>query len=50
MDPLTLLFSSGYPTPADLYLKAPIALAANRLLRDAVRALLTELPADGASG
>ena len=44
MDPLTLLFSSGYPTPADLYLKAPIALAANRLLRDAVRALLTELP------
>ena len=44
MDSLTLLFSSGYPTPADLYLKAPIALAANRLLRDAVRALLTELP------
>ena len=46
MDPLTLLFSSGYPTPADLYLKAPIALAANRLLRDAVRALLAELPAE----
>ena len=44
MDPLTLLFSSGYPTPADLYLKAPIALAANRLLRDAVRALVAELP------
>ena len=44
-DPLTLLFSSGYPTPADLYLKAPIALAANRLLRDAVRALLAGLPA-----
>ena len=44
MDPLTLLFSSGYPTPADLYLKAPIALAANRLLRDAVRALLAGLP------
>ena len=43
-DPLTLLFSSGYPTPADLYLKAPIALAANRLLRDAVRALLAGLP------
>lgn len=43
-DPLTLLFSSGYPTPADLYVRAPIALAANRLLRDAVRALLTDLP------
>ena len=46
MDPLTLLFSSGYPTPADLYVKAPIALAANRLLRDAVRALLANLPSD----
>ena len=45
MDPLTVLFSSGYPTPADLYIDAPIALAANRLLRDAVRALLAELPA-----
>ena len=45
-DPLTMLFSSGYPTPADLYLKAPIALAANRLLRDAVRSLLAGLPAD----
>ena len=44
MDPLTLLFSSGYPTPADLYLKAPIALAANRLLRDAVQALVAGLP------
>ena len=43
-DPLTLLFSSGYPTPADLYVRAPIALAANRLLRDAVRALLANLP------
>ena len=45
MDPLTVLFSSGYPTPADLYIDAPIALAANRLLRDAVRALLAGLPA-----
>ena len=44
-DPLTLLFSSGYPTPGDLYLNAPIALAANRLLKDAVRALLAGLPA-----
>ncbi|MDE0210766.1 MAG: polyketide synthase dehydratase domain-containing protein, partial [Boseongicola sp.] len=45
MDPLTLLFSSGYPTPGDLYLDAPIARAANRLLRDAVRALVSKLPA-----
>ncbi len=45
MDPLTLLFSSGYPTPGDLYLDAPIARAANRLLRDAVRALVAKLPA-----
>ncbi len=46
MDPLTLLFSSGYPTPGDLYLNAPIARAANRLLKDAVRALVANLPAD----
>ena len=45
MDPLTLLFSSGYPTPGDLYLDAPIARAANRLLRDAVRELVAKLPA-----
>ena len=44
MDPLTLLFSSGDPTPADLYLKAPVARAANKMLRDAVRALMTWLP------
>ncbi len=43
-DPLTLLFSSGDPTPADLYLKAPVARAANKMLRDAVRALLAHLP------
>ena len=45
MAPLTLLFSSGYPTPGDLYLDAPIARAANRLLRDAVRTLVSKLPA-----
>ena len=44
MDPLTLLFSSGEPTPADLYLKAPVARAANRLLADATRALLSGMP------
>ncbi len=44
-DPLTLLFSSGEPTAADLYLKAPVARAANRMLGDAIAALLTALPA-----
>ena len=44
-DALTLLFSSGEPTAADLYLKAPVARAANRLLADAVAALLAEMPA-----
>ena len=45
MDPLTLLFSSGEPTAADLYMKAPVARAANRMLADAITALLSELPA-----
>ena len=44
MDPLTLLFSSGDPTPADLYLKAPVARAANRMLKEAVQALVAALP------
>ena len=43
-DPLTLLFSSGEPTAADLYLKAPVARAANRMLEEAVRALVAALP------
>ena len=46
MDPLTLLFSSGEPTAADLYMKAPVARAANRMLADAITALLSALPAD----
>ena len=45
-DPLTLLFSSGSPTPGDLYLKAPVARAANRILRETVRALVAGLPDD----
>ncbi len=45
-DPLTLLFSSGEPTAADLYLKAPVARAANQMLADAVVALLEQLPED----
>ena len=44
MDPLTLLFSSGEPTAADLYLKAPVARAANRLLADATVSLLSAMP------
>ncbi len=43
-DPLTLLFSSGEPTAADLYLKAPVARAANRMLVEAVQALVAALP------
>ena len=43
-DALTLLFSSGEPTAADLYLKAPVAKAANRMLADAVAALLEQMP------
>ena len=43
-DALTLLFSSGEPTAANLYLKAPVARAANRLLADAVGSLLAKLP------
>ena len=45
-DPLTLLFSSDEPTAADLYMKAPVARAANTMLADAVRALVAGLPAD----
>ena len=44
VDPLTLLFSSGEPTAADLYQKAPAARAANRLLADATTALLRSMP------
>ena len=45
-DPLTLLFSSGEPTAADLYLKAPVARAANRMLGEAMRELIARLPED----
>ncbi len=43
-DPLTLLFSSGEPTAADLYLKAPVARAANRMLADAIQQLVAATP------
>ena len=45
-DPLTLLFSSGEPSATDLYRTAPVARAANRMLGDAIRALLSGLPAE----
>ncbi len=43
-DPLSLLFGSGEPSAADLYFKAPVWRAANRMLADAVRALVAGLP------
>ncbi len=43
-DSLSLLFSSGEPTAADLYMKAPVARAANRMLGDAVATLMKEVP------
>ena len=43
-DPLTVLFSSGDPTPGDLYRKAPVARAANRLLRETVQTLVAGVP------
>ncbi|MDE0310421.1 MAG: SDR family NAD(P)-dependent oxidoreductase [Acidiferrobacterales bacterium] len=43
-DPLTLLFSSGDPTPGDLYLKAPVARAANRILKETIRTLVADRP------
>ena len=45
-DPLTLLFGSGEPSAGDLYIKAPVGRAANRMLGDAVKALVAELPDD----
>lgn len=45
-DPLSLLFGAEEPTAADLYGKAPVARAANKLLADAIASLLENLPAD----
>ena len=44
-DSLTLLFGSGEPTAADLFVRAPVARAANMMLGEAVRTLLAALPA-----
>ena len=43
-DPLTLLFGSGEPSAGDLYIKAPVWRASNKMLGDAVRALVARLP------
>ena len=43
-DPLTLLFSESPPSVADYYRMAPAARAANRMLADAVAALVEGLP------
>ena len=43
-DPLSLLFGSGEPSAADLYFKAPIYRASNRMLGDAIRTLVAGLP------
>ena len=43
-DPLSLLFGSGEPSAADLYFKAPLWRAANKMLGDAVRTLVAGLP------
>ena len=43
-DPLSLLFGSDGPGAADLYRTAPAARAANRMLADAVGALVSGLP------
>ena len=43
-DPLSLLFGSDGASAADLYRTAPAECAANRMLADAVRAAVAELP------
>ena len=43
-DPLSLLFGTDGPGAADLYRAAPAARAANRMLADAVRAVVAGLP------
>ena len=45
-NPLILLFDSGDPTPGDLYIKAPVARAANRIMKETVSMLTRALPAE----
>ncbi len=43
-DPLTVLFGSGDPTPADIFIRTPASRAVNNMLRDTIAALLENLP------
>ena len=43
-DPLTILFGSGDPTPADLFISTAASRAVNNMLADTVAALLKDLP------
>ena len=43
-DPLSLLFGDQEPQAADLYRRAPVWRAANRMLGDVVQTLVAELP------
>ncbi len=45
-DPLSLLFGDAEPQAGDLYRRAPVWRAANRMLGEAVGTLLDELPED----
>ncbi len=45
-DPMTLLFSDEGPGAAGVYLQAPANRAANRMLGDAVEAVISDLPED----
>lgn len=44
VDPLPLLFGDDGPGAADLYLRAPASLAANRMLGDTVATIVASLP------
>ena len=43
-DPLTVLFGSGDPTPADLFISTPASRAVNNMLGDTIAALLKDAP------
>lgn len=43
-NPLSVLFGGAQPTPADLYSKAPVARAVNKVLSDAVSIAIENLP------
>ena len=45
-DPLSLLFGDAEPQAGDLYRRAPVWRAANQMLGEVVRTLVSELPQD----